>query len=73
MKFKKQAFYEGARGYFQAETRAKQICYKCKYEEGKSPQEAWDECNEEYNNADDKISWALKYGNFPTGKGPEGS
>ena len=62
--FRKKAFYEGARGYAQAETRSKQICYKCKYDEGKSPSEAWDECNSEYNEASNKDSWVIKYSNF---------
>jgi len=64
--FRKKAFYEGARGYAQAETRSKQICYKCKYDDGKSPAEAWDECNAEYNEASDKNIWIQKYSNFPS-------
>ena len=67
-KFRKHAFYEGARGYWQAETKAKQICYKCKADDGKSPQEAWAECDKEYNTADNKGDWVLKYSNVPTGK-----
>ena len=64
--FRKKAFYEGARGYWQAETRAKQVCYKCKADEGKTPQEAWDECDKEYNEADDKNAWVVAYSNFPS-------
>ena len=64
--FRKNAFYKGARGYAQAETRAKQICYKCKYDDNKSAQEAWDECNKEYNEAADKGIWVIKYSNFPS-------
>jgi hypothetical protein len=67
-KFRKHAFYEGARGYFQGETKAKQICYKCKYDDGRSPQQAWKECAEEYNEAGDKGDWVLKYSNVPDGK-----
>ena len=64
--FRKKAFYEGARGYMQAETRAKQVCYKCKYDEGKTPQEAWNECNDEYNEASNKDTWVLVNSNFPS-------
>jgi len=64
--FRKNAFYEGGRGYAQGETRAKQICYKCKYDDGKSAQEAWNECNSEYNEASDKGDWVTKYSNFPS-------
>lgn len=64
--FRKKAFYEGGRGYAQAETRSKQICYKCKYDEGKSPTEAWDECADEYNTAADKNTWIQRYSNFPS-------
>jgi len=64
--FRKKAFYEGGKGYAQAETRAKQICYKCKYDDGKSAQEAWDECNKEYNESSDKGVWVIKYSNFPS-------
>jgi len=64
--FRKKAFYEGARGYYQAETRAKQICYKCKSDDGKSAWDAWDECNSEYNEASDKGNWVTKYSNFPS-------
>jgi hypothetical protein len=69
-KFRKQAFYQGARGGAQEATRAKQVCYKCKYDEGKSPQEAWDECDSEYNEAEDKGQWVLKYSNFIDEKKP---
>jgi len=58
--YTKKAFYEGAQGYMKPQTRAMQNCYKCKSEEGKSPQEAWKDCLEEYQEAGSS-DWSLKY------------
>jgi hypothetical protein len=58
--YTKQAFYEGAQGYMKPQTRGMQNCYKCKSDEGKSPQQAWDECRDEYQEANSS-DWAVKY------------
>jgi len=58
--FRKKAFYEGIQGYWNDQTKACQVCYKYKYDEGKTPQEAWQECIEEYNTAADKAEWLKK-------------
>ena len=57
----KKAFYEDDRGYWTRETRSWQNCYKCKSDEGKAPQAAWDECLKEYQEANDKADWVLSY------------
>jgi hypothetical protein len=67
-KHRKTAFYEGARGYAQAATRAMQICYKCKTEEGTEAQSAWQECQDEYNTATAKGDWVKKYSGFTQSK-----
>ena len=59
--FLKKAFYEDVRGYWVAQGRAQQNCYKCKSDEGVGPQEAWQSCLEEYNTASDKNTWVLDY------------
>jgi len=59
-KYTKKAFYEGAQGYMKPQTRAMQNCYKCKSDGGKGPQEAWNECMEEYQEASSS-DWSLKY------------
>ena len=58
--YTKTAFYEGAQGYMKPQTRAWQNCYKCKSDEGKGPQKAWDECMNEYQEAGSS-DWAVKY------------
>jgi hypothetical protein len=63
-KHRKTAFYEGARGYAQAATRAMQICYKCKTEDSIEPQNAWQECQNEYNESTAKGEWIKKYAGF---------
>ena len=60
--FVKTAFYDDARGHMQGQTRCMQNCYKQKYDEKKTPQEAWQKCLDEYNTAKDKGKWILDYG-----------
>jgi hypothetical protein len=67
-KHRKTAFYEGARGYAQAATRAMQICYKCKTEDGTEAQDAWNDCLNEYNEATAKGDWVEKYAGFTQSK-----
>ena len=57
----KTAFYEGNRGYWNAQSRSYMNCYKCKSDEGMQPQAAWNECLEEYQGALDKADWVLSY------------
>jgi len=60
-KYIKTAFYEDGRGYWNAQTRSWMNCYKCKSDEGKQPQEAWNICLNEYQAAIDKSDWVLSY------------
>ena len=60
-KYIKKAFYDDDRGYWNPQTRAWMNCYKCKSDEGKGPQEAWNNCLEEYNDSSKKGNWALDY------------
>lgn len=53
--------YEGGRGYFLAQQRAWMNCSKCKRVEGKSAQEAWQECFDEFQEGDRKLSWIEAY------------
>ena len=57
----KKAFYEGAQGYWQRQSRAWANCYKLKSDKGMPPQKAWNSCMEEYNNLAGKGKWALNY------------
>jgi len=57
-KFRRQAFYEGAKGQATKETRSLMNCYKAKLDSGASAQEAWSSCANEYN---EKTGWATKY------------
>jgi hypothetical protein len=58
---KKQSSYEGAQGYFSAQSRAWCNCFKNKIEANKRPQEAWQDCLKEYNADAGNSTWALKY------------
>ena len=59
-KFKKVAFYEGAKGL--TSERAWQNCYKLKSVDGKMPpHEAWECCRKEFNDNNGKGEWSLKY------------
>jgi len=60
-KYIKQAFYEDGRGYWNTQSRAWANCYKQKCNDGKKPQESWNECLSEYQRANDKGTWALSY------------
>ena len=57
----KKAFYEDDRGYMQDQSRAWMNCYKQKCDMGKSPQEAWNECKDEYQTSKKDGNWAIKY------------
>jgi len=57
----KTAFYEDNRGYWNKQTRSWMNCDKCKSDDGKAPQEAWQECLGEYQKANDKAEWVLSY------------
>lgn len=58
---KKQASYEGAQGYFSAQSRAWCNCFRDKLRSSKKPQQAWQVCLEEYGKAGGNVTWALKY------------
>jgi len=67
--FVKTAFYDDARGHMQGQTRCMQNCYKQKYDDKITPQKAWQQCLDEYNEASDKGKWILNYsGAKDTGK-----
>jgi len=61
-KYIKQAFYDDARGYMQTQSRAWMNCYKQQCDKKKNPQEAWNICLEEYQEAEDKSKWITSYG-----------
>jgi len=52
---------EGSQGYFLAQSRAWMNCSKCKRNEGKTAQQAWQECFEEFQAGDRKLSWLEHY------------
>ncbi|MFW5879490.1 MAG: hypothetical protein ACOCUV_01565 [bacterium] len=59
--FRKQAYYEDGRGYSQRNTRAWTNCIKSKMDgEGKSAQEAHNDCIKEYNEWE-KDKWLFEY------------
>jgi hypothetical protein len=60
--------YEGSQGYFLAQQRAWMNCSKCKREEGKSAQDAWQECFDEFQDGDRKMSWLENYAADEAGK-----
>lgn len=53
--------YEGSQGYFLAQSRAWMNCIKCKQVEGKSAQEAWQGCFDDFQKGDHKLSWIQDY------------
>jgi hypothetical protein len=53
--------YEGSQGYFLAQQRAWMNCSKCKRDNGKSAQEAWQDCFDEFQEGDRKMSWLENY------------
>ena len=62
--FRKQAFYDGAKGQITNQSRCMMNCFKSKMENGKTKgeaQESWFGCLEEYNTAKSKSDWAIKY------------
>ena len=64
----KKAFYEDGRGYWNTQTRSWMNCYKCQSDSGKGPQEAWNNCLEEYQNHEDKGKWVMNYSSVDTGQ-----
>jgi len=61
-KYIKKAFYDDGRGYMNAQTRSWQNCYKAKSDKGSQPQEAWNDCMKEFQEASDKSKWLINYG-----------
>ena len=53
--------YEGSQGYFLAQRRAWMNCVKCGQEDGKSAQEAWQKCFDEFQTDERKLSWLENY------------
>ena len=53
--------YEGSQGYFLAQQRAWMNCSKCKRVAGKTAQDAWQECFDEFQKGDRKLSWLESY------------
>ena len=49
--------YEGARGYFLAQSRAWMNCIKCHQTDKKSAQASWQACFDEFQKGDGKLSW----------------
>jgi len=59
---KRQAFYEGSRGYMDDETRAWMNAYREKISNGMNPQDAWESCRDEYQEPKVKSGkWTLDY------------
>jgi hypothetical protein len=58
--FRKQAYYDDAKGLMQSESRAWMNCYKTKVSAGVSPQEAINSCMEEYQKKNSN-DWSMKY------------
>lgn len=57
----KHANYEGAQGYWVAQTRAWSNCLKCKRDAGKGAQEAWQGCIDEYQKKAGSDDWLYDY------------
>ena len=57
----KQSHYEGVQGYMVAQTRAWQNCVKCKQDAGKTAQEAWQDCINEYGGKKSNEEWGYEY------------
>jgi len=53
--------FEGSQGYFLAQSRAWMNCSKCQREKGKTAQEAWQICFDEFQKGDRKLSWLENY------------
>jgi hypothetical protein len=58
--FKRQAYYEDAKGLIQPQSRGWMNCYKLKVSAGISPHEAIETCMEEYQTLSNG-DWAFKY------------
>jgi len=57
----KKANYEGAQGYFVLQRRAWNNCVRCKLNDQKSAQEAWQECLNEYQKTGNNMEWAAAH------------
>ena len=60
-KFMKTAVYDDGRGNMNMQTRAWNNCRKHRCDTGENPQAAWDNCLKEYQEANSKSDWILKY------------
>lgn len=60
--------YEGSQGYFLAQQRAWMNCSKCKRTAGKTAHQAWEECFDEFQEGDRKLSWIESYAKDEAGK-----
>jgi hypothetical protein len=58
--FRKQAYYEDAKGLMQTQSRTWMNCYKIKVDSGINPQKAISSCMEEYQTLSNG-NWAFKY------------
>ena len=58
--FRKQAYYEDAKGLMQTQSRSWMNCYKIKVSAGITPQKAINSCMEEYQTLSNG-NWAFKY------------
>ena len=67
----KTAFYEGAQGYMQAQTRAWMNCVRARLASGEGPQDCWMGCLEEYQKGDGRIEWVQKYAQDLADKFPQ--
>jgi len=67
----KTAFYEGAQGYMQAQTRAWMNCVRAKLASGKGPQDCWMGCLEEYQKGEGRLDWVQKYAQDLADKFPQ--
>lgn len=57
----KKASYEGAQGYFSAQSRAWNNCYKKKLDSDTNASDAWCECLDEYQSTSGNAAWAIKH------------
>lgn len=57
----KKANYDCIQGYWVAQTRAWQNCICHKQKKGASAQNAWQECLDQYQKGDGKLSWIADY------------
>jgi hypothetical protein len=56
----KKANYEGAQGYFVAQTRSWQNCVRRKQMDGTSAQDAWEGCLQDYQQSGNNLDWVAQ-------------